>query len=45
MHTETVQHLIVQYYNSAILNSATITITITTNATAASAIWKNRIIK
>ena len=35
---KTVQHLIVQYYNSTILNSATITIVIATSATATSTI-------
>ena len=39
------QHLIVQYYTSAILNSATTTIAITTSATATSAIWKSRTLK
>ena len=39
------QHLIVQYYNSAILNSTTITIVITTSATVTSAIWKSRTLK
>ena len=35
---KTIQHLIVQYYNSTILNSATITIVIATSATATSTI-------
>ena len=35
---EKVEHLIVKYYNDNILNSATITIAITTSATAISAI-------
>ena len=33
-----VQHLIVKYYNGTILNSATITIAVTTSATATSGI-------
>ena len=41
MQHEKVQHLIVKYFNGTILNSATITIAITTSATATSAIWKN----
>ena len=39
------QHLIVQHYNSTILNSATTTFAITTTETATSAIWKNRTVK
>ena len=39
------QYLIVQYYNSTILNSATITIAITNIATASSAIWNIRTLK
>ena len=39
------QPLIVQYYNSTILNSATITIAITTSITASSALSKSRKIK
>ena len=39
------QHLIVQYYNSTILNTTTITFAITTSTTAASAIWKCRTVK
>ena len=35
---KTTQHLIVQYYNSSILNRATIAFAITTSATATSAI-------
>ena len=35
---EKVQHLIVRYYNGTMLNSATITMTITTSATTTSAI-------
>ena len=38
------QHLIVQYYNSTILNSTTITIAITTNATASGALSIGRIL-
>ena len=34
---EKVQHLVVKHYNATILNSETITIAITTSATAASA--------
>ena len=37
-NVKTVQHLIVQYYNSTILNIASITKAITTIATATSAI-------
>ena len=37
-NTEKVQRLIVKYYNGTILNSATITIAITTSTTATSAI-------
>ena len=40
-----VKHLIVQYYNITISNSAIITIAITANATTISAIWKGRIVK
>ena len=39
------QHLIAQYYNSTILNSATITIAITTSTTVSSAIWKSKTLK
>ena len=42
---EKVQHLIVKYYDGTILNSAKITIAITTSATATSAIWKSRTLK
>ena len=36
------QHLIVQYYDSTTLNSATITVAITTSTTASSALSKGR---
>ena len=39
------QHLIEQYYNSTILNSATIAIAITNSTKATSAIWKIRTLK
>ena len=42
---EKVQHLIVKYYDGTILNSATMTIAITTSATATSTIWKSRTLK
>ena len=42
---EKVQHLIVKYYDGTILDSATISIAITTNATATSAIEKSRTLK
>ena len=44
---KTLQHPIVQYYNSTVLISATITIATTTatSATATSAIWKSWTLK
>ena len=42
---EAMQCLIVQYYNSTILNSATVTIAITNSATATSIIRKIRTLK
>ena len=39
------QHLIVQNYNSTILNSAAITVAAPNSETATSAIWKIRTLK
>ena len=42
---KTVQYLIVQYYNSAMLNSVTIFIAVTNSAIPTSEIWKSWTLK
>ena len=45
LNSATMQRLIVQSYNSTILNIATTTIAITKSETATSAMWKIRTLK